>query len=102
MYEEFELLREYGKKEVIITSPSTLCTKLELIKAGIHVKKISERADSIIKEISALKDNFSNLDNLWKTFDSNLKIAVKNAQNLKKTYEELKDKFERISNFYEE
>lgn len=49
--EEFEMLRDYAKRGVQVVSPLTLSHKIELIKAGVHAKKLSEDAENVKKEL---------------------------------------------------
>ena len=66
--ESFELLREYIKKGVQVVSPLTLSHKVELIKAGVHAKKLSEEAEKVKNDILRLSQRFREVDKVWRVF----------------------------------
>lgn len=64
--EAFDLLREYAKKGVQVASPLTLSHKIELIKVGVHAKKLSEEAEKVRSDIISLSRGFQEIDKKWK------------------------------------
>jgi len=48
--EEYDLLRGYTKQGVQVVSPLTLGHKLELIKADVQARQLSERAEAVLEQ----------------------------------------------------
>jgi len=98
--EAFDLLREYTKKGVQVVSPLTLSHKIELIKAGIQAKKLSEEAEEVKKELLRLSKRFKTLDELWRVFyKTHLKNLIHKAEEVDEAYRDLREEFEKISQF---
>ncbi len=96
----FELLRDYSKKGVQVVSPLTLSHKIELIKTGIHAKKLSEEAEKVKNYIFELSRCFEELDKLWKIFyESHLKSLFGKAEEFNKAYKKLREEFDKIVKF---
>mgnify|MGYP001149559088 CR=1 FL=1 len=96
--EEFEMLRDFTKKGVQVVSPLTLSSKIELIKAGVHAKKLSEEAEEVRKDLAIISQRFSDIDELWRVFYStHLRNAKGKAEELDIAYKKLRDEFDRIS-----
>jgi len=96
--EAYEMLMEYTKYGVQLVSPLTLSHKLELIKAGVHAKKLSEEAQKVKEDIIRLSHGFSDLDNKWKIFyETHLRNAGNKAEEIDRSYKNLRDEFDRIS-----
>jgi DNA recombination protein RmuC len=96
--EEFELLRDYTKRGVQVVSPLTLCHKIELIKAGVHAKKLSEEAEEVRRDLNAICQRFGEVDELWRVFyNTHLRNAGERAEELDRAYRKLRDEFDRIS-----
>ncbi len=101
--EGFELLREYAKKGVQVVSPLTLSHKIELIKAGVQAKKLSEKAEKVEKDLISLSKQFENVDKVWQTFyKTHFKNLTNKAEELDKAYQKLRKEFDRISKLSEE
>jgi DNA recombination protein RmuC len=96
--EEFQMLRDFTRKGVQVTSPLTLSHKVELIKAGVHAKKLSEEAESIQTDLNIISQRFNEIDELWRVFyGTHLRNAGERAEQLDSAYKKLKDDFDRIS-----
>jgi len=96
--EEFEMLRDYTKRGVQVVSPLTLSHKIELIKAGVHAKKLSEEAESVRKDLNIISQRFSEIDELWRVFyNTHLRNAGERAEELDIAYKKLREEFDRIS-----
>lgn len=96
--EAYDLLREYTKKGVQVVSPLTLSHKVELIKAGVHAKRLSEQAQKVQDEINRLERAFRELDNKWKTFFNHFTNAQNQAAgDLDKTYKNLRKEFDTVA-----
>jgi len=95
---EFEMLRDFTKRGVQVVSPLTLSHKIELIKAGVHAKKLSEEAESVRNDLNAISQRFSDIDELWRVFYStHLRNAEERAEELDRAYKKLRDEFDRVS-----
>jgi len=95
--EEFEMLRNYTKRGVQVVSPLTLSHKVELIKAGVHAKKLSEEAEEVRKELNIISQRFNEIDGLWRVFyNTHLRNAGERAEELDMAYKKLRDEFDRI------
>jgi len=96
--EAFELLREYTKKGVQVVSPLTLSHKIELIKAGVHAKKLSEEAEKVKNDILRLSQRFRKVDEVWQVFyRTHFKNLAGKAEELDEVYSRLREEFNRIS-----
>jgi DNA recombination protein RmuC len=101
--EEFEMLRDYTKKGVQVVSPLTLSHKIELIKAGVHAKKLSEEAENVRNDLNVISRRFSEIDGLWRVFyGTHLRNAEGKAEELDIAYKKLRDEFDRISKMSKE
>ena len=95
--EAYDLLREFAMRGVQVVSPLTLAHKVELIKAGVHAKKLSEQAERIRDDILRLASHFEEVDKLWNTFyGTHLKNMRQKADQLNKTWSLLGEEFDRI------
>jgi len=96
--EEFEMLRDYTKRGVQVVSPLTLSSKVELIKAGVHAKKLSEEAESVRRSLNVISQRFNEIDELWRVFyNTHLRNAGERAEELDRAYKKLRDEFDRVS-----
>ena len=96
--EAYDLLRDYTRKGVQVASPLTLSHKIELIKTGVHAKKLSEEAERVKNDLIALSRQFEDVDQAWKVFyQSHLKNASRKAEELDQAYKKLREEFDRIS-----
>ncbi len=101
--EEFGMMRDYTKRGVQVVSPLTLSHKIELIKAGVHAKKLSEEAESVRNDLNVISQKFSEIDELWRVFYSmHLRNAEERAEELDRAYKKLREEFDRISRMSKE
>ena len=101
--EAFDVLRDYSKKNVQVVSPLILSSRLELIKAGVHAKKLSEDAEKVMNKLRLLSRHFGGIDNDWRVFyGTHFKNLENKAGELDDKYGKLRDEFNRISDFAEE
>lgn len=101
--EEFEMLRDYTKRGIQVVSPLTLSHKIELIKAGVHAKKLSEEAESVRKDLNVISQRFNEIDELWRVFyNTHLRNAGDRAEELDIAYRKLREEFDRISRMSKE
>jgi len=96
--EAYELLLHYGRAGVQVVSPLTLSAKIELIRAGIQVKKLSEKAEEVKNDLLRISRGFAEIDDRWRLFyETHLKNTVDRAADLDRSYKRLRDEFDRIS-----
>lgn len=96
--EAFDLLRYFVKRGVHVVSPLTFSHKVELIKAGVQAKRLSERAEKIREELEILSDGFRKLDERWRVFyDTHLRNLWNKAGEVDLSYRELREKFDRLN-----
>jgi DNA recombination protein RmuC len=96
--EAYEMLLDYGKGGVQVVSPLTFSAKIELIRAGVQAKKLSEKADEVKNDLIAISRRFTEVDEKWRLlYETHLKNTVDRAADLDKSYKKLRDEFDRIS-----
>lgn len=93
----FDLLREYTKKGVQVVSPLTLSHKIELVKAGVYARKLSEDALRVQAELTTLSRGFVGIDEKWRVFyHTHLRNLGNKAEEIDLAYKGLRDDFDRI------
>ena len=96
--EAYELLLHYGRAGVQVVSPLTLSAKIELLRAGIQAKKLSEKAEEVKNDLIVISRRFAEIDDKWRVFfGTHLQNATLQAEELDKSYKKLRDEFDRIS-----
>ena len=101
--EALNMLRDYTKRGVQVISPLTLSHKIELIKAGVHAKKLSEDAEKVRNQLISIGQRFRDVDEKWRTFyNTHLKNMGNKADEVDEAYKKLRDEFDRISKLPEE
>jgi DNA recombination protein RmuC len=96
--EAYDTLLEYSRAGVQVVSPLTLSAKIELIRAGVHAKKLSEQAEDVKNDLLKISRGFAEIDDKWRLlYETHLKNAVDRAADLDKSYKKLRDEFDRIS-----
>lgn len=95
--EGYELLRDYTSEGVQVVSPLTLSHKIELIKAGVHAKKLSDNAARIQEDIRRLATRFREIDSIWDTlYRTHLDHAADRAEDFDASWKKLRSEFKRI------
>lgn len=95
--EAYEILRNYALEGVLVVSPLTISSKIELIKAGIHSRKLTEEAEKILENIKSLGKNFEELYEKWRIFnETHLRGLVKKAEEIDKSYSKIREQFDKI------
>jgi DNA recombination protein RmuC len=96
--EAYEALHSYTLKGVKAVSPLTLSQLVELIKAGVHARKLTEQAEKIRDDIIRLSQRFGEVDKNWQVFyETHLRNAARKAEELDKSYQRLREEFDKIS-----
>ena len=94
--EAFDMLNGFIREGVHVVSPLTLAHKLELIKMGVHARKLSQEAEEVKSIIIALGKQFEELSKDWNTFYNHTRNMFNRASDLKIKYEKLAEEFENI------
>jgi len=94
--EEYDLLREYAAEGVQVVSPLTLAQKLELLKVGVHARRLSEQAEAVQERLQRLGRRFDAFDGEWSTFMRHVGNAKNKADDADAELDRLRDEFDRI------
>ena len=98
--EAYEMLRRFASEGVQVVSPLTLAHKIELIKAGVHARKLSEEAGKIREVLLELGRDFGELDRAWRIlYENHLLKAVKKAQEVNEGYRKIRERFDSVRGF---
>lgn len=96
--EAYDMLKNYTKKGVQVVSPLTLYHKIELIKTGVHARKLSEDAEKVRNNIINLSRAFKGIDDTWRVlYDVHLRNATKKAEEVDKAYKNIREEFDKVS-----
>ncbi len=94
----YNLLKEYTKKGVQVVSPLTLAHKIELIKTGVHARKLNEDAEKVRNELVKIGGAFKLIDETWRVlYDTHLRNLAKKAEEVDKAYKNIREEFDKIS-----
>jgi DNA recombination protein RmuC len=101
--EAYQLLRLFTRRGVQVVSPLTMSHKIELIKAGVHARRLSEQAQAVQDDIIRLGQHFREVDRQWrKLYQTHLKNVVNAAEGLNTSYDRVKGEFDRIASLADE
>lgn len=96
--EVYDMLLNYAKKGVHVVSPLTLAYKVELVRAGVHAKKLSEEAIRIKNDIIKISKAFEDVDKAWKIFyETHFRQAWNKAEDVNNAYKKLHEEFDRVA-----
>ncbi len=96
--EAYEMLREYTKRGVQVVSPLMLSHKVELIKTGVHARKLSEEAEKVKNDILRLSRQFKVVDQAWNVlYETHLRNTGNKADELDGAYKKLRERFDGIA-----
>ena len=99
--EEYDLLREYAGRGVQVVSPLTLTQKLDLVRAGVHAKRLSEQAEAVQGRLQRLGRRFGEFQDDWSTFMTHVGNAKKKADDADAKFGRLREEFEGIEGLSE-
>lgn len=94
--EEYDMLRAYTKRGVQVVSPLTLGHKLELIKAGVQARKLSEEAAEILEHLDRLDQRFEDFEDEWGTLERHISNTHGKAEDVDRELSRMRDSFDRI------
>ncbi|MBC7236871.1 MAG: DNA recombination protein RmuC [Chloroflexi bacterium] len=96
--EGYDLLRNHARRGVQVVSPLTLAHKLELIKAGVHARHLSENARAVQRDLQALARRFTAVDQAWRVlYDTHLRNLAAKAEEVDRAYRQLREEFARVA-----
>ena len=95
--EEFDMVRKFSSEGVQLVSPLTLGHKLQLIKADIRSRKMSEKAEEIEERLETISRGFEGLEDTWSTLRKHVRNAGSKAEEMNSEFGSLKDRFDRIN-----
>lgn len=95
--EEFEMVREFASKGVQLVSPLTLGHKLQLIKADIRSRKMSEKAEMIQEKIEKISQGFQDFAEEWSILRRHVSNAESKVGDVDSVFRALKRRFESVS-----
>lgn len=94
----YELLRDFGRRGVQVVSPLTLAHKIELIRAGVHARRLSEQADQVRNNLRELARRFDAVDQAWRVFyGTHFRKAANKADELDAAYRRIRESFDHIT-----
>ena len=94
--EEYDLLRTFTKRGVQVVSPLTFGHKLELLKAGVQARKLSEEARDVLDRLDELDARFADVEDEWVTLERHISNAHSKADDVDREFARLRDAFDRI------
>lgn len=93
-----DLLREFTKKGVQLVSPLTLSHKVELIKAGVFDRHLTDEAQQIKQTLASLGRRFDNIEAEWRILrQTHLGNLSRKADMLDKAYQQLRQEFDELA-----
>ena len=94
---EMTLVTEAATQGVLLVSPATLATNLNLLSAGLKATEISERAEQIQKNLRKLSTSLGEVENAWNTLYTHIRNAYNKASDVNEKHSRLKVTFEQIT-----
>ena len=94
--EEYDLLRGHTTQGVQVVSPLTLGHKLELIKADVQARQLSEQAEAVLEQLEVLGERFDEINDEWDTLYHHLRNAKNRADDVDAAHDRLRAAFDRI------
>ena len=98
---EMSLVAEAAKERVLLVSPATLSTNLNLLTVGLKATEISERAEQIQKNLGKLSTSLQEVETSWNTLYTHIKNAYNKAGDVNEKHNRLKVTFEQITEIEE-
>ncbi len=96
--EAYDMLKDYTKKGVQVVSPLTLYHKIELIKTGVHARKLSEDAEKVRNDILRIGEAFKYIDDTWRIlYETHIRNVTKKAEEVDKAYKNVREEFGKIT-----
>ena len=94
---EMSLVAEAAGQGVLLVSPATLATNLNLLSVGLKATEISEKAEQIQKNLGKLSKSLEEVEETWSTLYTHIKNAYNKAGEVNEKQSRLKVTFEQIT-----
>ncbi|QLG60832.1 DNA recombination protein RmuC [Halorarum salinum] len=94
--EEYDMLREFTREGVQVVSPLTFGHKLELIKADVQARRLSEEAEAVADQLDSLREAFAAVEDEWGVLQTHVRNAANKAEDVDREYRRLRGEFDRI------
>jgi DNA recombination protein RmuC len=94
---EMSLVAEAAGQGVLLVSPATLATNLNLLSVGLKATEISEKAEQIQKNLGKLSTSLEEVEETWSTLYTHIKNAYNKAGEVNEKQSRLKVTFEQIT-----
>lgn len=97
------MLREFARQGVQVVSPLTLSHKVELIKANLFAKRLTDEAEQIRTEIGRIAYGFSQLEREWRIlYQTHFRNLSNSIRRVDEAYRKLNDEFGEVGKLSEE
>jgi DNA recombination protein RmuC len=97
-----DMLRTFTKQGVQVVSPLTLSHKVELIKANMFAKRLTDEAGQIRQEIDQIAAGFDRVDKEWKVFRRHFSNLGGSVNRVDTAYQKIGEAFDRVREISEE
>ncbi|WP_313692980.1 DNA recombination protein RmuC [Halorarum halobium] len=94
--EEYDMLREFTSEGVQVVSPLTFGHKLELIKADVQARQLSEEAEAVAEQLDGLRESFAAVEDEWGVLRTHVRNAANKADDVDRRYRRLREEFDRV------
>ncbi len=95
--EAYLKLREFARHGVQVVSPLTLSHKLELVKTGVHARRLSEKAERVRMDLERLGRAFREVEEVFRVFEGHFRNAGRKVEELDRAYRKVRDEFDRLA-----
>jgi DNA recombination protein RmuC len=97
------MLRDFTRQGVQVVSPLTLSHKVELIKANLFAKRLTDEAEQIRTEIGRIAYGFSQLEREWRVmYQTHFRHLSNSMHRVDESYRKLGEEFGEIGRLSEE
>ncbi len=100
--EEFDMVKNFSSKGVQVVSPLTVGHKMQLIKADVKTQKLSEKAESVKRNLENISESIEKFEDEWSTLKRHVSNAEKKSGDVDREFNRLVDKFDSVSDFQED
>ncbi len=94
--DQYDLLREFSLKGVILTSPLTLVHNITLIKSDVGLKKLEDDVKNIESAIITLGRKLQKTEKEWNVLYGHIEKTYKKADEFGKAYKNALSEFDKI------
>lgn len=98
--QESQLIYDYIKRSVIVTSPLAFAFTLQQIKYDNRNNRLNENAQEALDRLNQLSNEFKQLDRVWDIFNTHLRNLNTNEAKIDDSYKKLRKHFAQITKDY--